>query len=375
MTALTFGLLGPVQVHQDGLELTLGGTKQRTVLALLALNVGRVVGADQLVSALWGSDIPEKAAGTLQVYASNLRRVLGEANSDGAQLLSWRRPGYLLDVDPASVDLVRFDRLVGAAREQRDSGELTEASRLLGEALALWRGSAIADLASEPFAGPVVVRLDGARRAAIEERVDLDLALGRHQQLIAELQALVLEQPLHERFWGFLMLAQYRAGRQADALASYRQARDTLADQLGIDPGPDLRSLEQAILAQSPALSLGPAPAVTSSREVTERWERPEQPPRAWLQFPRGERVPITAARVVIGRANECDVVVHDKRASRRHAVIRATETGDELVDLDSSNGTAVNNAELGPRVPHPLVDGDEIEIGTSRLIYTTQSV
>jgi DNA-binding SARP family transcriptional activator len=192
-SAPSFALLGPVEVRVDGVPLNLGGTKQRIVLALLALNVGRVVSVDQLIGAVWGDDVPEKAAGTLQVYASNLRRILG-ASAD-RQLVVWHRPGYLLDADPSSVDHIRFDSMTATAREHRDGGDLEGASAILRSALALWRGPAIADLAQETFAAGVVVRMDGERLAAIEERIDLDLALGRHQQLIAELEALVVEQP------------------------------------------------------------------------------------------------------------------------------------------------------------------------------------
>ncbi len=240
-------LLGPTEVSGAGQPVSLGGPKQRSVLAILALSANRVVASERLIVGVWGEDAGEKTAGTLQVYISTLRRALKDA--PGLTIVS-RRPGYLLEVDPAAVDVHRFDALLTHGRERLAAGRPDEAAEALHTALGLWRGPALADLRDEPFAGPEVVRLEQARLAAVEERVEADLALGRHRELIGELETIVADNPLRERMWGQLMVALYRSDRQADAIATYARARRVLADELGIDPGPALRELERAVLAQ-----------------------------------------------------------------------------------------------------------------------------
>src|SRR3954454_4052143 len=252
--ALSVGLLGPLDVRRDGATLSVGGTKQRSVLAVLALDAGRVVSCDRLISSLWGDDPPPSALNAIQVYASNLRKVLGDV--DGQPLLRWRRPGYLLDIGSRQVDLAQFETLTSEAMTRRQSGHVVDAGRLLADALALWRGPALSDVADEPFAGPVVTRLEALRLNAFETWCEVELELGRHTTVIGPLQSLVTEHPLREHLRALLMLALYRSGRQADALECYRDARAVLATELGLDPGTALRDLERAVLAQSPTLDL-----------------------------------------------------------------------------------------------------------------------
>ena len=267
MSPLRFLLLGPLEARRDDTALDLGPRKQRAVLALLLLNANRVVPTERLIDDLWGESPPETARSALQVYVAGLRKALGP---DGA-VLRTAAPGYVLDVPPGSLDLDRFKSLRAEARAATDSARKAE---LLHGALALWRGGPLAELGSEPFAPAAAAQLEQLRLGALEERIDADLALGRHAQLLPELNGLVAEHPYHEPFRAQLMLALYRAGRQADALAAYRAAREDFMDGLGLEPGPDLKALERAVLEQDPALG-GPAAPPQTGEEPPQRRRRP----------------------------------------------------------------------------------------------------
>jgi DNA-binding SARP family transcriptional activator len=243
-------LLGPLEASWAGGAIALGGPKPRALLTVLALEPGRVVSVDRLVEALWPGRPPDTAPHAVQVYVSQLRKALG-----GAMLVT-RAPGYVLEVEPARVDAHRFAQLVDDGRAALEAGDPVAAGGALREALALWRGPALADFVYEPFAQTDIARLEELRTVALEERIEADLTLGRHMELVAELEALVQAQPLRERPRAHLMLALYRSGRQADALAAYRAARDTLVEELGLEPGPELRELEAAILRQDESLLL-----------------------------------------------------------------------------------------------------------------------
>jgi DNA-binding SARP family transcriptional activator len=243
-----FRILGPFEVVEHDQPLVLGGHKQRALLVALLLHRGEAVSIDRLIDELWGERPPATAGKTLQVYVSNLRKALGDG------LLVTRGHGYLLQSAPGQLDLDRFEALVGEGRQALGQGDARRASDRLRDALALWRGPPLADLAFERFAQSEIVRLGEERLAALEDRIDADLALGRHTVLVGELDALVREHPLRERLHAQLMLALYRSGRQADALERYQDVRRVLIDQLGIEPGPGLKELEQAILAQDPSL-------------------------------------------------------------------------------------------------------------------------
>jgi predicted ATPase/DNA-binding SARP family transcriptional activator len=250
-----FTLLGPLSVSRDGVPTAIGGQKPRALLAALLLEPNQVVSRDRLIDALWGEAPPDTARNTLQVYVSQLRKLLPDGALDTAP------PGYRLVVDPETVDLFRFVRLCDEGRSRLADGNAAGAAETLRAALNLWRGAPLADLAWEPFAHAEIARLEELRLAALEDRIDADLALGRHGQLVPELERLVVEEPLRERLRAQLMLALYRAGRQADALAVYQRARKALLDELGIEPGESLRKLERAILAQDPALGIAPPSA------------------------------------------------------------------------------------------------------------------
>jgi YVTN family beta-propeller protein len=251
-----FGILGPLEVSRSGCVVPLGGPRQRAVLALLVLEANRVVSMDRLAEDVWGGDPPEGWVTTLQTYVFHLRRALEPDRARGVSggVLVTRNHGYLLFVNHEHLDAALFQDGFTAGRAALEGGRYAEAAETLREALALWRSPVLADLADYAFIRPEAARLEELRLAALEARIDADLALGRDDALTAELEHLAGEHPLRERLHGQLMLALYRCDRQAEALAAYRRARDLLAGQLGIDPGEPLRHLHRSILAHDPAL-------------------------------------------------------------------------------------------------------------------------
>jgi predicted ATPase/DNA-binding SARP family transcriptional activator len=257
---MRFGILGPLEVVDDqGREIGLGGAKQRAVLAILLLHANEIVSIDRLIDELWGQRAPATAAKTIQVYVSHLRKALGRDS------VITRAPGYLIDLDGSEFDLRRFHAIVTEARTVPPE----RAAALLRDALALWRGPPLAEFMYDSFAQPEIKRLAELRMVALEERVDADLALGRHAELVAELERVVAEEPLRERLRSQLMLALYRCGRQGEALAAYADARRILVEELGIEPSPQLRDLERAILQQDPALEPPPSSTVLAAPPST----------------------------------------------------------------------------------------------------------
>jgi DNA-binding SARP family transcriptional activator len=269
---MEFVVLGPLEVRVEGNTVALGGAKQRALLAVLLLHAGEVVSAERLVDELWGEEPPPSAAHTVQVFVSRLRKAFAEAGAE-RQPLETRAPGYALRFEAGELDLHRFEALVRRGREELEAGDARAAAGAFREALALWRGPPLADFAYERFAQTAIARLEELRLAAVTERIKADLALGRHQELVGEIEELVAGHPLHERFYGQLMLALYRCGRQADALEVYQQARRTLVEELGIDPSPTLHNLERRILVHDPDLDLAP-PAAAPAQPVREPPER-----------------------------------------------------------------------------------------------------
>ena len=256
---MLIGLLGELEVLDDeGNDVTVAGAKLRALLAVLALHVGRVVPADRLIDALWGDDPPAAVRNGLQGLASKLRRALGSSD-----LVVMRADGYALELPSEAIDVGRFERRAAEGRAKAAAGELDRAVDLLAEADALWRGDPLADFAYEDFASAAITRLSESRLALVEERLDIELQLGRHQRAIIQLEELVAAHPLREGFRGLLMLALYRAGRQADALRIFREGRRLLGEELGLEPGPELRRLESAILTHDSSLILPAAPTPT----------------------------------------------------------------------------------------------------------------
>jgi YVTN family beta-propeller protein len=248
LRVVKFGILGPVEVQSEGEGLPLGGPKQRALVALLVLHANEVVSRDRLIDGLWGERPPPSAAHTLENYVSRLRKALGDGR------IVTRTPGYQLRADPAEVDLCRFQLGVEQGIRLLAAGRKQEAADTLAGALGLWRGPALADVLDAPFAGVEAERLEDARVAALERRLEADLAAGRSADRVGELEALVRRYPLREQLVYLLMLALYRSGRQTAALETFRQARQRLAGELGLEPGPRLQTLQRQILAHDPGL-------------------------------------------------------------------------------------------------------------------------
>jgi DNA-binding SARP family transcriptional activator len=260
---MDFRLLGPLEVSEQGRPLELGGVKQRSVLAILLMHANELVTTDQLIDRIWGETPPRRASKNVQVYVSRLRKVIG------AGRLATYPGGYVLHVEPDELDVARVEQLAAEA----GSAGPQAASRKLADALALWRGPVLADLAYEGFAQAEIARLEEMRLALLEQRIDAELALGRHAELVGELEALVARHPLRERLRFQLMLALYRAARQAEALDAYRAARRDLSEELGLEPSEPLKQLEQAILRQDPSLD---PPAKGGERALQARAASPE---------------------------------------------------------------------------------------------------
>lgn len=265
---MEFRLLGPLEVIDGATPLRLASGKQRALLAVLLLSANRTVARDRIVDDLWGADVPASAQKMVQIHVSQLRKALPEPR------LHTRAPGYALDVGEDELDLARFERLVADGREALSQGEAAKAAELLRDALGLWRGPALAEF-SEPFARSESARLEELRLAALEWRIEADLALGRHGDVIGELETLIARDPLRERLRSQHMVALYRSGRQADALAGYQAHRRALDAELGIEPSPSLKELERRILLHDSGLDVpappatGPAEVVRNARSVT----------------------------------------------------------------------------------------------------------
>ncbi len=258
---MNFRILGSLEIWDGDRQVDLAGSKRRAVLAFLLLHANEVVSIDRLIDQLWGEKAPRNAAAALQTHVSRLRKELGP------EVVATRAWGYVLRTEPGAIDLERFERLVADA----ENLPARERAEQLREALSLWRGGPLEDLAFEPALAKDIGRLNELRLAVLENRIDADLEAGNHNGIVGELETLITENPLRERLRGQLILALYRSGRQAEALEVYRETRRVLADELGLEPSPELRELERAILQQDPALAATPA----STESIAESGPRP----------------------------------------------------------------------------------------------------
>jgi class 3 adenylate cyclase/DNA-binding SARP family transcriptional activator len=316
-----FGILGPLAASREGRELRLGGAKERAVLAMLLLRANELVPTARLVDELWGEQPPPTAVKAVQVHVSNLRKLLGEG------VLQTRPTGYMLELDADALDSRRFEGLLEQGRRLLAGGAAEEAARVLRDALALWRGPPLADFQYESFARNEIGRLEELRLVALEQRLEADLALGRGAEVVGELEALVRDHPLRENLCGLLILALYRAGRQADALAAYQDARARLVDELGLDPSQALQRLEKAILVHDPSLDLAVAPAPAPMA-------RPHAPP----QVEPAQLEPAAETRKTV-TVLFCDVVAYTELGERldpealRHLMSRYFENAAAVVE------------------------------------------
>jgi predicted ATPase/DNA-binding SARP family transcriptional activator len=302
---LQIELLGPVEARVDGRAVALGGQRPRTLLAVLALMGGRVVTTDRLIDELWGEDPPARARDSLQMHVSRLRKALSEAGGDGGRLVN-QADGYLLDVQPGECDVDRWQQALEQARRARVGGEPQAARERIDEALGVWRGQSLGGVSTNSLLAAERARLEEERLAAIIEGIELDLELGRHGELLGQLDALVIAHPFKERLVELQMLALYRCGRQADALAVFQAARRRFVDELGIEPAQPLRELHENVLTHSAELS---SPVDKAAERTVEAQLRPPMP-RAFSE----RKLPVPPNRT-IGREHDVAVVGERLRA------------------------------------------------------------
>lgn len=369
-TEIRVEILGPLQVTVEGHLVAAGGPKLRAIVALLGLAGGRVVSVDDLLAGVWGEDLPATARNTLQYHVAVLRKTLA-AHGAGDCLVT-RDPGYSLT---AATDAAEFKSLTVTGSRAAAMGEHDVAAAHFAAALALWRGNALADLWQFPFAQPRTVALESCRLTCAESWVDAELARGHAEDLISPLQDLLAENATRERLWEQLMVALYRTGRQDAALSSYRTARVVLDEELGVEPSARLNHVHEAILRQEswlwPDTPANGRPTHTVSPTRLATSEPMDAPPT--LVAHGGQRIVLTGSPVVLGRHADCDLVLQDEQASRRHAQVEPGPGGFVLVDLGSTNGTLLN----GERVDAPvqLSPGDQIVVGGSLVKFVGASV
>jgi predicted ATPase/DNA-binding SARP family transcriptional activator len=331
-----FHVLGPLRVQEGGGEVDIRRGISRTLLIALLLRARETVGASSLMELLWGDDQPRNPANALQIQISYLRKALSLRSASAGQPIVTRPGGYALDIEPDAVDAVCFERLLAdaspAARVPSDEAMVDAQLRAIDEALPLWRGEALSDVAGEPFAQGTATRLEEMRWSAHEQRIDLLLTVGRHREAVGELRTLVSEQPFRERFHEQLVLALYRCGRQADALRAFEAARSTLVDELGLDPGPALQALEHNVLSQDPSLDWQPltpaAVVVEHTPTVPAEWRRNFVP------------APLTA---LIGRDTEVSRVRDLLTRSRLVTLTGPGGAGKTRIAIDISAREAAN--------------------------------
>jgi YVTN family beta-propeller protein len=342
---MEFRILGPLEVRHDGEgRIPLGAGKQRAALAVLLLHANEVLTTERLIDELWGDSPPKAARKALQVYVAGLRKALGP------ERIRTHGPGYRLELAPGELDLDRFERLVQTGRDLRAGGDSAGAATALREALALWAGEPLADLSSEPFAQTAVPRLEELRLEAVEERIDVELELGHDSSLVGELEALVARHPYRERLRGQLMLALYRSGRQADALAAYQETRKLLVGELGVEPSPALQRLEGAILRQEPELE--------PARDTV------DVPAAAPVTKPRRSRRPVAALLALIAAA--VAVVVGLSRWRDADSLPRVAANAIGVIDAET--------AEIEAEVPLPVGRPGAIASGGGFLWATSEA-
>ena len=371
-SGLGFGVLGPLLVTAHGIRVPLGAAKQRAVLAMLVINRNRPVSVDSLIDAVWGDDPVPAARTSIQSHISTLRRLLHGAGADPYKVLASAPPGYQISVADTDCDVGRFTAEKAAGVRAAAAGRYEDASNHLHAALGEWRGPVLDDLRDFPFVDAYAAMLLEERVAAHTARAEAEIACGRAGAVIAELEALTAEHPYREPLWAQLITAYYVTERQSDALGAYRRLKTTLADGLGIDPGPTVSALHERILRQEPLVA--ERSTLTTHKQSVYHTESDiavgAAYPVAWLRDRTGRQYPLNGASTRIGRHADNDIVFDDDTdVSRYHAVIIDTGAGFVIYDSKSTNGVEVQRRRI--RGSAPLADGDLIRIGSRE--YTFQ--
>jgi len=352
LSDLEFRILGPLEVIRGSQVLPLGSPKQRALLGFLVLHTNEPVARERLIEELWGDTAPRTVNAVLNVYLSKLRRLLADGTGD--QLLLTHAAGYVLRIPPEGLDVRRFEALLEQGRRELASGNAEPASLTLRDALALWRGPALADLAFAPFAQTEIARLEELRLTALEARIEADLALGRQDSLVAELETLVAAHPYREGMRAQQMLALYRSGRQAEALETYRHARRTFSEELGIEPGRRLQELEGAILRHDSSLD---APVPQAPGAGDEQWIETVSHKR---RFPTRRTLGIASAVVL--------VIVAAFTAADRYSSGSPVEplvlAGDSVAVIDPGTDTVVGEIPVGGKPTGPAVGQGSVWVG-----------
>jgi SARP family transcriptional regulator, regulator of embCAB operon len=363
----------------NGTQVSLGAPKQRAVLAMLLMHRNRPVSVEALIDAVWDQDPVPAARTSIQSYVSTLRRLLRSAAADPSRVLASAPPGYQLSVTDADCDLGRFRTQKAAGLQAAGAGNFEEASSYLSAALREWRGPALDDLRNFAFVEAFAGMLLEERVATYTARAEAEIACGRAEGVIGELEALITRHPYREPLWAQLITAYYVTERQSDALGAYRRLKTGLADGLGIDPGPTVNALQQRILRQEPLDPGGPKVAskrasqrgaVTTHKQSTVLAEPAllSEPAVARLRDKAGRQYQLNGVTTRIGRLDDNDIVLDDTEVSRHHAVIIDTGTDFLITDMKSTNGVQVGGRRV--RRSATLADGDHIRVGNSEFVF-----
>ncbi len=373
---LGFGVLGPLLMIVDGRPVPLGAPKQRAVLAMLLINRNRPVSVESLIDAVWDQDPVPAARISIQAHVSNLRRLLRTAGVDPQLVLATAPPGYQLSVADPDCDVGRFQTERAAGNRALAARRFEEASRHLTAALAEWRGPVLDDLRDFAFVDAFATALLEDKLAAHTARAEAEIACGRAQGVIGELEALTAQQPFREPLWAQLITAYYVTERQSDALGAYQRLKTALAEGLGIDPGPTISTLHERILRQEPVGPRRSQPEAPATHKQTVAHPvpgtaAPSKAAVAWLRDKTGRQYPLSGATTRIGRLEDNDIVLDDDDVSRHHAMIIDTGAGFVITDLRSTNGVEVQGQRIGANAT--LASGDHLRIGGCEFTFEIQ--
>jgi SARP family transcriptional regulator, regulator of embCAB operon len=367
---LEFGLLGPLEMSVDGALVPPGTPKQRAVLAMLLMNRNSPVGVDRLITALWEDSPPSGARASIHSYVSNLRKLLSGVGLDPRVVLAAAPPGYRLSIPDNACDIGRFIAEKTAGVRAAAASRFEQAGKHLSAALTEWRGPVLEDLRDFQFVDTFATSLVEEKILVHTAKAEAEIACGRAFSVITELEALTAEHPYREPLWAQLITAYYLTDRQSDALGAYRRVKKTLAEDLGIDPGPNLRALNERVLRQEPldVKKIAVTTAAVTQTVMDQHTRVSERNAVAYLREASGQSHPLREAATRIGRLSDNDIVLDTPKVSRHHAVIVDTGTSWVINDLRSSNGVQVQHERI--RSATPLHDGDHIRIGEHEFTF-----